>query len=305
MMNLNGSEIINQAQSFHSFSKNTKQLLFSNKFLDLAEIRKTLVISPSVTKGVLTWQSLRNGSNFPETTLTLKNLEQQAEDHVFQQTQLAKVGKFSAMMVHELRNPLTTVLMGLSHCKSLELSPTSQEVLDLALDEGKRLKTLLSSILNYAKPQRLCLEQVELNGLVNGVLNGLASQPVAADRQLRLYPEEKAILAQVDPDKFKQILINLVSNACEAISPGDIVSCRILRTASGVSIQIQNSAPPIPSDVLEKLTDPFYSTKPDGTGLGLAIVKQLVEAHQGNFIIESNAKVGFHACIQLPAFRIK
>lgn len=290
------------AQPRSSFQKSARQLIVNSKFRHVAE--KANIVNLA-TQETFVWPSPKKVSNYTEIKQAIENTDWPDEKSMTHHQRLAKMGEFSAMMVHELRNPLTTVLMGLDHLKSLDLSPDSKIVLELALAEGKRLKTLLSHVLSYAKPQQLSLEQVELNDFIETILDDLAFLPVAANRQLTLDCEQETVLAQVDPDKFRQILINLVSNACEAIAPGESVSCKVVKTIAGSCIQIQNSASAIPPDRLQKLTEPFYSTKSEGTGLGLAIVKQLVEAHQGDFIIESNARIGFCARIKLPAIQSK
>ncbi len=100
------------------------------------------------------------------------------------------------------------------------------------------------------------------------------------------------VTIQGDADKLKQVLINLVSNACEAIEPGNAVTCYLEPESDQVCLKIHNGGKPIPSDVLPKLTKPFFTTKSTGTGLGLAIVKRIVEAHGGSFTIESAVETG-------------
>jgi signal transduction histidine kinase len=105
-----------------------------------------------------------------------------------------------------------------------------------------------------------------------------------------------------DKDKLKQVFINIVRNACEAIASGDVVrwSVEIGTVLDQVFISVHNSGDSIPPEVLSKLTEPFYSTKPCGTGLGLAIVKRIVNAHGGELFIQSDQLTGTMVSIQLP-----
>jgi signal transduction histidine kinase/DNA-binding NarL/FixJ family response regulator len=216
--------------------------------------------------------------------------------------QLAEIGELASMIVHEIRNPLTTLLMGLNAFKRLELPERYQTYRSLALDEGERLQRLLNQILLYAKPQNLDSSTVELNGFLAEMLSSLESMPAALDRKLTFNPAPKPIQVLADLDKLKQVIINLVANAFEAIDSGEGIALSIQANQSNrVCIQIRNGGVPIPPDVLPKLTKPFVTTKSNGTGLGLAIVKRIVEAHGGELSIESSAMAGTTITVQLPA----
>ncbi|MFM7427652.1 MAG: two-component system sensor histidine kinase NtrB [Elainella sp.] len=206
---------------------------------------------------------------------------------------LAEIGELAAMIVHEVRNPLTTVLMGLQSFTSLDLSERARLRLDLALDEAQRLQRLLNEILQYARCQALQTVELELNSLIQEMLEPIRDLPFAQGRQIDFAPTEPVpILA--DPDKLKQVFINLVSNACEAVSEGETIrwslaACGYQRRAC---VEVHNGGDPIPPEILAQLTKPFFTTKSSGNGLGLAIVRQIVEAHRGELEILSSAEVG-------------
>jgi len=227
-----------------------------------------------------------------------------AQTKLIERERLAAIGEFASMIVHEIRNPVTTILMGLNYFKRTYLSFQDQERVTLALEEAHRLQNLLKEILLYAKPQILELENLEINKLVQEMLIHLGEMPEVQERKLNFIPASKAINIQVDKDKFKQVLINLVRNACEAIEPGEEVTCKIESNADSnqVYLSIHNGGNPIPSEILPKLTQPFCSTKPEGTGLGLAIVQRIVAAHGGSLSIESNQIIGTIVKIVLPFY---
>jgi PAS domain S-box-containing protein len=213
---------------------------------------------------------------------------------------LAEIGELASMIVHEIRNPLTTLLMGLTSFKQLELSDRYRTYLELALDEGERLKRLLNQILLYAKPQVLDCAEIDLNKFMKDMLESLRSMPVAAGKQLN-FVAAQPITVFADPDKLKQIVINLVTNAFEAIADGDAVTLDIkTEIANQACILVRNGGNLIPEDVLPKLTKPFVTTKSSGTGLGLAIVKRILEAHGGALQIESSAITGTTITVRLP-----
>lgn len=215
---------------------------------------------------------------------------------------LAEIGELAAMIVHEVRNPLTTVMMGLQSFRTLDLNERSRLRLELALEEAERLQRLLNEILQYARCQKLQATELEVNRLIHEMLEPIRAMPSAQGRQIHFTPTDP-VWVLGDRDKLKQVFINLISNACEAIAEGErvtwsIEACSHRRT---VCIQIHNSGEPIPPDVLSRLTKPFFTTKSTGNGLGLAIVKQIVEAHRGEFkIISSEAIGGTCVCVVLP-----
>ena len=215
--------------------------------------------------------------------------------------QLAEIGELASMIVHEIRNPLTTLLLGLNAFKRLELPERYQTYRSLALDEGERLQRLLNQILLYAKPQNLARSEVDLNRFVGEMLNTLREMPAAAGKHLRFTGTPSPVKILVDTDKLKQVVINLVTNAFEAVEEAEEITLSLhAEEAHRVCLQVQNGGAPIPADVLPKLTKPFVTTKSSGTGLGLAIVKRIVEAHGGELDIQSSAAAGTTITVKLP-----
>jgi PAS domain S-box-containing protein len=214
---------------------------------------------------------------------------------------LAEIGELATMIVHEVRNPLTTITMGLTSFKKLPLTERFQEYLSLGLDEAERLQRLLNQILLYAKPQTLQRSQLDLNQVVQETLHPLATLPAAADKHLTIHPLSTPCAVLADPDKLKQVLINLVTNAYEAVSSGDTITVYLKTTKTDQAcLQIHNGGEPIAPDHLAKLTKPFFTTKSMGTGLGLAIVQRIIEAHAGELRITSTAETGTIVEVLLP-----
>ncbi len=206
---------------------------------------------------------------------------------------LAEIGELAAMIVHEVRNPLTTVMMGLKSFEALDLSERSRLRLDLATAEADRLQRLLNEILQYARSQTLQTTELEINALITEMLESIRAMPAAAERQI-LFTASQPIKLLGDRDKLKQVFINLIGNACEAISAGETVtwSLQLRPSQRRLCIQIYNGGEPIPPAVLSQLTLPFFTTKSSGNGLGLPIVKQIVDAHQGELEILSSSELG-------------
>jgi signal transduction histidine kinase len=224
-----------------------------------------------------------------------------AQAKLVEQQRLAAIGEFAAMIVHEIRNPLTTIMMGLKYFKKTVLAEPAQERLFLALSEASRLERLLGEILLYSKPQVLQLYELDLNEFICKLLIPLREMPEALERQIKFTPISPAITILGDKDKLQQVLINIVRNSCEAISAGDVVKLEVENSPNNqVCISVHNGGEPIPPEVLSKLTQPFFSTKTGGTGLGLAISKRIVNAHGGELVIQSDPGAGTMVSVQLP-----
>jgi signal transduction histidine kinase len=213
---------------------------------------------------------------------------QAMQSKLAEQEQLVEIGEFTTQIVHEIRNPLTTLEMGLQYAKKMLPAEADQQRLTLALNESHRLKHLLTEILLYAKPQTLKLVKLNLIEFLTELFTQLRETPDAIDRQIELTYSQSDLDVLADPDKLKQVFINLVQNALEAIAPGETVSSEIVNHSGEVYVNIHNGGVPIPADLLPQLPTPFCSTKPSGTGLGLAIAKRIVTAHGGDLTIQSS-----------------
>jgi signal transduction histidine kinase len=126
--------------------------------------------------------------------------------------------------------------------------------------------------------------------------------PSAMNKRIVFLPAPTPVHIMGDRDKLKQIFINLIDNACEAVKKGDTITWSVDSEVVPhcVDIQIHNGGKPISPELLSQLARPFYTTKSSGTGLGLAIVKRLVEAHGGKLSITSSTSEGTIASIRLP-----
>jgi signal transduction histidine kinase len=220
-----------------------------------------------------------------------------AQAQLIQKERLAAIGHFSASIVHEIRSPLTTIGGVLRHLQKIGLPELSKERLGLALEETDRLERLMSEILLFARPDNLQLFPVDLESLVGQTVEEFQ----VSGQQISCTTIGSARPMQADPDKLKQVLINIGRNACEAVHRNDLIAWTIdWSSRMCVEITVNNGGEPIDAKVLTRLTEPFFSTKPTGTGLGLSIVKNIVEAHKGKIAISSNLEAGTTVSIHLP-----
>ncbi len=236
-----------------------------------------------------------------EIEVALRTAElKEAQTKLMERERLAAIGEFAATIVHEIRNPMTTMIMGLKYAQKHLQTPPAQERLDLSIGEANRLERLLSEILMYAKPQALQLEELVLNIWLKTVLSSLAELPEAQGRQINFKDNADEIRILGDRDKLKQVIINVLRNACEASPAGATVDIEFETLATPfVCIRVRNQGEVIPPEVLSKLSQPFFSTKPEGTGLGLAIVHRIVKAHEGRLQFHSDV-TGTCVSVELP-----
>lgn len=225
-----------------------------------------------------------------------------AQAKLVERERLAAIGEFAAMIVHEVRNPLTTMLMGLQYAKNQLATAAAQDRLSLSLGEADRLQQLLNEILLYAKPQVLQLSQINLSQFLSELIVQIRELPEASDRLIEFTDDSLNADVLGDVNKLKQVFINLFRNACEAIAPGHVITCKLTHKLDlpHACICIHNGGEPIPAEILPKLTEPFCSTKPSGTGLGLAIVKRILVAHGGELSIQSDSLTGTVVHVHLP-----
>lgn len=223
------------------------------------------------------------------------------QSKLIERERLAAIGTFAASIVHELRNPTTTIKLVLGFFeRRVSLNDDARHRLSLAIDEARRLEKLLGEILLYAKPHVLQREVIAFDRFVAQVVTDFCEHPIACDYTVRFVGPDRSILVEIDRDKFKQVVLNLLGNACEASTAGAIVTCRLTPQGDGVRLQVINGGEPIPPEILPRLTEPFFTTKAEGTGLGLAIVRRLVEAHDGFFQLASSAATGTVATAWIP-----
>jgi signal transduction histidine kinase len=286
-------EIIGTICSF-----NKKQRHFSSKEVKVAELfaerAATALDNYYLYKQQLEFNAILE-AEVAERTQELKATQAQ----LIEQERLAAIGEFATCIIHEIRNPFTTVKMGLNFFHKLDLSTSAKERLTLALDEANRLEKLLKEILFYAKLQSLQLEKIDIKEFIVELLPLLQQMPEAQGKKIKFSPEITLAHILGDQDKLKQVFINIVRNAYEAIACGDIVTINLNNHLNQVCINIHNHGNLIPPEILSKLTQPFYSTKSTGTGLGLAITQRIVKAHGGELLITS-AFAGTTVSVRLP-----
>ncbi len=222
---------------------------------------------------------------------------------------LATLGRLTAGLAHEIRNPLNAAmlqleLLGRSAARLPEASGIASRAA-IVREEVQRLSRLLQDFLSLARPSELRTEPVSLQAVIREVEQ--LERPLAEQGGVRLRSElpEEELRVRGDPARLKQVLVNLVGNALEALSErGEgriVVRARRAPDADEVLLEVEDDGPGIAPQVAERLFEPFVTTKEGGTGLGLALVRQVVERHGGQVTLRPRPQGGTIATVRLPA----
>lgn len=236
----------------------------------------------------------------------LYELQRQRLQRLHRTERLAAVGQLAAKTAHEIRNPLTAIRSTMQYlARGLEDEPRHGMVEDL-LEEVDRIDDILNELLQLTREgpfEPVALDPVEAVSQVLALVEAQAEeQGVILHRSLATHTPR----IEADPHQLRQLLLNLVLNALQAMPEGGELTFRVApRNGHGgaeedVAIEISDTGPGIQPDVLEKIFDPFYTTKKEGTGLGLAISHRIVERHQGQLRVMSAPGAGTTFLILLP-----
>ncbi len=216
---------------------------------------------------------------------------------------LSAIGRTVVEVAHDMRAPLVAI-GGFSSqvAKALgERESKNKEKLDIVIKETTRLDSMVREMLDFGKSIELQLIETSLNDLISETIK-LVRKP-AADKDIKLTLDLARSLPVLllDPNRLKQVILNLITNAIQASSKGDQVT--ISTYADGqwtITLDVADTGWGIKEKDREKIFLPFYTTKREGTGLGLPIVKKIVEAHGGSLRFHSNREKGVTFRVQLP-----
>jgi signal transduction histidine kinase len=226
-----------------------------------------------------------------------------------QQEKLAALGTLAAGVAHEINNPLTAIKARLYSLRKhvASLAPASHD-LEVVSGEIDRLQRIVRSMLSYARPPQPQLAPVALDAIAREVLD-LVGGDCDARRAHLVMRAEQPVSASADAEQLRQIVLNLVRNAVDAlegsggtvvvaVSAGEVFPSG--RRAPHAVLTVADDGPGISADDQARLFDPFFTTKKSGTGLGLSIVQRLVQNHAGEISFWSRAGAGTQFEVHLP-----
>jgi two-component system, sporulation sensor kinase E len=257
--------------------KNGKQLIFQSTSLPI-------IVNDKIA-GIIC--NSRNVTELRETEERLRRTDK-----------LSVVGELSASVAHEIRNPLTS-LKGLVQLLQVE-DEKHQLYYKIMIDELNRINHIVSELLLLAKPQQIKYTEADLQMILHDVISLLKTEASLHNIQIEFQVKNYPVMIECEPNQLKQLFINIVKNAIEASSAGDVVVITLESCDNKVSIHVKDEGVGISKELLERIGEPFYSSKEKGTGLGMTVSFKIVQSHNGTIKFSSEPEKGTEVTVQLP-----
>jgi len=223
--------------------------------------------------------------------------EKRLEQEVVRSRTLQAIGQFAAELAHEVRNPLNAISFQMALLKrirgKLPGDPCSSEisgVVAVVEEEIKRLTRITRDFLTFTKQEALSIRSCNITELIRETISFLDNDFKQKGLHV-VFDTNKENAARIDPDRFKQVFLNLFTNAADAMTEGGTLTISFSSTQDTLEIQVSDNGRGIPKALVQKIFDPFFSTKSLGTGMGLPICKNIVEAHGGTLTLVSSKKL--------------
>jgi len=232
--------------------------------------------------------------------------QQELEQAVIKAEKLAIMGQLTAITLHEVRNPLTTLKLSLQLLyKELKESKHGKSIKRM-LESLDRANNLIDSYLRLAKPGIPKRQIYKLRELIESVASFYAAEFSSRGIHFTQSYSPSLPLISVDGDQFKQVLANILINAADATPSGGSVSlsAEYDQETESVRISVRDTGPGVLEDVLPHIFEPFYSSKEKGTGLGLYVCREIIHNHGGEIQVANNSDRGCTVTIILPKIDI-
>ena len=303
-----------------------KKMLASNEFVVIPLIAKSEVI------GVLLADNAYSGRLITKKTIEelnlfaapaalaiekaniLKDLELKVEeleyayqelakthDMLIRHEKLAAIGEVSTRLAHEIRNPLATIG---GFAKSIPRKYEDRERTirnaNIIIGEVGRLESILSNVLDFTKANTPKKTLVDVNELLRDTIKIAEGNAIKNNIIISLELSEKKLEIKLDETQIKQVFINVIQNAFNAMRDGGALGIKTYESMNGIWIEIHDTGSGISEEFLDNIFDPFFTTRGDGTGLGLSISQRIIHNHNGKLEIESNVGAGTTVSILLP-----
>lgn len=237
--------------------------------------------------------------------------EKRLQQQVIQSERLAVVGRMSANVAHEIKNPLGTIVLNAELLQeeldrfAAKDTAEAKNLLAVIKSELDRLIEVVEEYLQFARLPKINLEEGDVNAVVSDLLAFLKEDVAGRGILVQEDLQDPLPRVQLDPRQFRQALLNLVKNSIEAMPDGGKLSLATGVKEGWVEIRIADTGRGIPEENWDLVFTPFFSTKHGGTGLGLPITSHIVEEHRGTIQLESFVDLGTIFTIRLPALPSK
>jgi signal transduction histidine kinase len=226
------------------------------------------------------------------------------QEQLLRSERLAAIGQLAAGVSHEIDNPVG-IILGLAELlleETPESDPRRDDLLAI-VEECRRCKRITGGLLGFARPVAAQRDEVDLARLVGATIDSLRPQKLFRDLVIEMVPPAQEIRLTGDADQLRQVLVNLLLNAAQAMQGRGRLKVVLEQKGPVVELTIDDNGPGIPREDVERIFQPFVTTKApgEGTGMGLALCRKLVEAHGGTIHAEASSLGGASLRIRLPA----
>jgi signal transduction histidine kinase len=214
---------------------------------------------------------------------------------------LSSLGEMVAGISHEIRNPLG-IIMSSSELLKKKMSDydPSNPIPNIIIEESSRLNNIITDFLNFAKPRTPNLASCKIEDIIEKNITFLASQIKEQGYTIDTQYDNNLPEITADSEMLYQAFLNIFINAMQAMPQGGKINVQICSNANAVEIFFEDQGEGIAEDILEKIWDPFFTTKSKGTGLGLGIVKNIIESHGGAVQIRNRSVSGARVTVKIP-----
>lgn len=216
---------------------------------------------------------------------------------------LAAIGTLASGVAHELNNPLNNIYISaqiLEREVGGSSSPIVKEIVDDIIGQTVRVKQIVGDLLEFARGREPHPRKVELKELIIGAYKLVSTTSDTSRINLTIDVDPDGEMVNADPEQIERVFINLFTNAIGSMSGEGNLGIKVQGERGFVKIRVSDTGSGIPRDAMEKIFEPFYTTKDKGTGLGLAIVFNIIKKHRGEITVESEEGKGTTFTIILP-----
>jgi signal transduction histidine kinase len=226
---------------------------------------------------------------------------QESEDKLILSERLAFTGRIAASIAHEIRNPLTNVIMSIQQLKkAINIGNPKVKHIDIIERNTERIKYLIAELLNCARPPKLNICPYDIHLLLKNILE--STNVKIRLQKIKVFKTftSKPSTISMDKEHMERALSNIVTNAIEAMPKGGILTIITELKGDCFMIKVQDSGRGIPEKDIIRIFDPFFSSKPKGVGLGLTVCYGIIVSHGGTIEVESKLRKGSIFMVSLP-----
>jgi signal transduction histidine kinase len=227
----------------------------------------------------------------------------QDQETLLRMERLSVMGETSAIVAHELRNPLVAI-GGFARTLLRSLSPDdpNHQYATIITEEVSRLERIIHDLLDFVRPQKVRRKMVAANELVAETVRRYEGKMAENNIELVLDLQSPGVKVNVNPGEIQQVIQNLIVNAIQVLGEGGGIQVRTRRLAGGLQVEVLDDGPGFAEDMADQIFSPFFTTKPSGSGLGLTICSQIIKAHGGVLSARPRASGGaiFSFILPLP-----